>query len=84
VENHRAASSGNHPEIGSALEQCSDPAPSRILTDEEARDWLARFDIYNPELPAVIDQVLRYARANCPVAHSPANDGFHLVTAMRT
>ena len=68
------------PEIGSALEQCSDPAPSRILTDEEARDWLARFDIYNPELPAVIDQVLTYARTNCPVAHSPANDGFHLVT----
>jgi cytochrome P450 len=54
--------------------------PYRTLTEPQAQERLERFDIYDPTLPPVIDDVLAHGRRTCPVAYSPENGGFHLVT----
>jgi cytochrome P450 len=52
----------------------------RTLTAEAAESRLESFDIYDPTLPPVVYDVLEHGRRTCPVAYSPANGGFHLVT----
>jgi len=52
----------------------------RTLTPEAAQSRLESFDIYDPTLPPVVYDVLEHGRRTCPVAHSPANGGFYLVT----
>jgi cytochrome P450 len=52
----------------------------RTLTAEAARSRLDSFDIYDPALPPVVYDVLEHGRRTCPVAYSPANGGFYLVT----
>jgi cytochrome P450 len=53
---------------------------SRTLTPEAAQCRLESFDIYDPTLPPVVYDVLEHGRRTCPVAFSPANGGFYLVT----
>jgi len=41
---------------------------------------LRHLDIYDERTPPVLDETLRHARTQCPVAHSDANGGYHLVS----
>lgn len=52
----------------------------RVLTAGAAEERLDSFDIYDPTLPPVVYDVLEHGRRTCPVAYSPANGGFYLVT----
>lgn len=42
--------------------------------------FLPRFDVFDPEHSHQKWDVLAYARANCPVPHTNADGGYHLVT----
>jgi cytochrome P450 len=41
---------------------------------------LSHLDIYNADMSAVLDEALEHARTHCPVSHSDANGGYHLVS----
>jgi cytochrome P450 len=41
---------------------------------------LRHLDIYDAGIPAILDETLEHARTHCPVAHSDANGGYHLVS----
>jgi cytochrome P450 len=43
-------------------------------------DVLSHLDIYNADMSAVLDEALEHARTHCPVSHSDANGGYHLVS----
>ena len=52
-------------------------------TDEAVADLaarLAQFNIYADDTPYVTDELFEHARAKCPVPHSSANGGYHLIT----
>ena len=55
------------------------------MTDQQAHapqiaDVLRHLDIYNADMSARLDETLEHARTHCPVAHSDANGGYHLVS----
>jgi cytochrome P450 len=43
-------------------------------------DALSHLDIYDAGMSAVLNETLEHARTHCPVAHSDANGGYHLVS----
>jgi cytochrome P450 len=47
---------------------------------EDVAELLARFDVFDDAHFERMDEVLTYAREKCPVAHSTADGGLHLVT----
>ena len=55
------------------------------MTDQQSHtpdytDVLSHLDIYDTGTPAILDQALEHARTRCPVSHSDANGGYHLVS----
>jgi cytochrome P450 len=52
-------------------------------TEDSATDFagrLGQFDIYADDSGDITDDLFEYARTQCPVPHSSANGGYHLVT----
>src|SRR5215471_13600936 len=65
--------------------------PPSLLTGTEApnmtqesgidlHEKLSRYDIYAEETPEIGDELLAYARSQCPVPHCSTNGGYYLVT----
>jgi len=53
------------------------------MTQESAidlHDQLSRYDIYAEETPEIGDELLAYARSQCPVPHCSTNGGYYLVS----
>ena len=53
---------------------------SSTQTAPDFAAMLSEFNIYADDAPDVADELLEYARTKCPVPHSNANGGYHLVT----
>ena len=49
-------------------------------TGIDVAEALRHFDVYDTDAPKVLDEVLHYARRQCPVAHSDANGGYYLLS----
>ncbi|HEY3881813.1 MAG TPA: cytochrome P450 [Trebonia sp.] len=59
----------------------SDPSTTAVVPYSLAVDRLGdHFNIYDPELPYVLDEVTDRARGKCPVLHTDQQGGYYLVT----
>jgi cytochrome P450 len=50
------------------------------VTASDFASMLGEFNIYADDAADVTDELLEYARTRCPVPHSSANGGYHLIT----